>query len=53
MDKQDKASVKLPKALPKKTKVTLKKVKNVVKKVKVASETVLDWSSLEYLSDCD
>jgi hypothetical protein len=36
------------KGLKKKVKV----VKVVVKKVKVASETLLDWSSLEYLSDC-
>lgn len=45
MDKQDKIVVK--------TKVRSKVTKKVIKKVKVASETVLDWSSLEYLSDCD
>jgi hypothetical protein len=39
------------KGLKKKVKV-VKVVKVVVKKVKVASETLLDWSSLEYLSDC-
>lgn len=52
MDKMDKKVNKVEKPKVKKVKKVVVKT-NIIKKVEVASETVLDWSSLEYLSDCE